>query len=185
MEDWVNKISFHAQLPPSLQLLSYDESQKVSGFFRILINQVILPYISPDGIRSSNLKQGQNTLERVPAVGSTLDVSSGSSRGSSPESSPRRPNTLPTNSFPRGTPGAPQAHHLQQQHRLNNNLPPQVVPRSAPPPIPLRSPTTEVTTDGMRIRAHGKQKLLLISSFNCRSRIELGEYSLLVYRYRW
>lgn len=30
MKDWVNKISFHAKLPPSLQLLSYDESQKVS-----------------------------------------------------------------------------------------------------------------------------------------------------------
>lgn len=29
MEDWVNKISFHAKLPPSLQLLSYDDSQKV------------------------------------------------------------------------------------------------------------------------------------------------------------
>lgn len=29
MEDWVNKIQFHAQLPPSLQLLSYDDSQKV------------------------------------------------------------------------------------------------------------------------------------------------------------
>uniref|UniRef100_A0A8D8QLB4 Spectrin beta chain, non-erythrocytic 5 n=1 Tax=Cacopsylla melanoneura TaxID=428564 RepID=A0A8D8QLB4_9HEMI len=31
MEDWVNKISFHAQLPPSLQLLSYDDSQKESS----------------------------------------------------------------------------------------------------------------------------------------------------------
>lgn len=29
MEDWVNKISFHARLPPSLQLMSYDENQKV------------------------------------------------------------------------------------------------------------------------------------------------------------
>lgn len=28
MEDWVNKISFHAKLPPCMQLLSYDESQK-------------------------------------------------------------------------------------------------------------------------------------------------------------
>ncbi|XP_065202026.1 spectrin beta chain, non-erythrocytic 1 isoform X3 [Planococcus citri] len=28
MEDWVNKIQFHAQLPPSLQLLSYDDTQK-------------------------------------------------------------------------------------------------------------------------------------------------------------
>lgn len=33
MEDWVNKISFHAKLPPSLQLLSYDDSHKVSTFF--------------------------------------------------------------------------------------------------------------------------------------------------------
>jgi spectrin beta len=30
MEDWVNKISFHATLPPSLQLLSYDDSHKVN-----------------------------------------------------------------------------------------------------------------------------------------------------------
>lgn len=30
MEEWVNKITFHAQLPPSLQLLSYDDNQKVS-----------------------------------------------------------------------------------------------------------------------------------------------------------
>lgn len=29
MVDWVNKISFHAALPPNLQLLSYDESIKV------------------------------------------------------------------------------------------------------------------------------------------------------------
>lgn len=29
LQDWVNKISFHASLPPNLQLLSYDESMKV------------------------------------------------------------------------------------------------------------------------------------------------------------
>lgn len=29
MNDWINKIAFHAQLPPSLQLLSYDDTQKV------------------------------------------------------------------------------------------------------------------------------------------------------------
>lgn len=32
MIDWVNKISFHAALPPNLQLLSYDESMKVNDF---------------------------------------------------------------------------------------------------------------------------------------------------------
>lgn len=30
MLDWVNKISFHASLPPNLQLMSYDESVKVA-----------------------------------------------------------------------------------------------------------------------------------------------------------
>lgn len=34
LQDWVNKISFHASLPPNLQLLSYDESMKVN----LLIN---------------------------------------------------------------------------------------------------------------------------------------------------
>ncbi|XP_034253991.1 spectrin beta chain, non-erythrocytic 1 isoform X5 [Thrips palmi] len=138
MLDWVTKISFHAQLPPSMQLLSYDESQK----------------------------QGTNNLDRVPAVGSNVDVSSGSSRGSSPETNPRRPNTLPTNSFPRGAPSQTQ---LLQQHRNNNNLPPQVIPRQAPPPIPLRSPTTEVTTDGMRPRPHDGE-FMRPPSFNPQSR---------------
>lgn len=34
MEEWINKIQFHAQLPPSMQLLSYDESHKVSNLSR-------------------------------------------------------------------------------------------------------------------------------------------------------
>jgi spectrin beta len=29
MEDWINKINFHAELPPNLQLLSYEEASKV------------------------------------------------------------------------------------------------------------------------------------------------------------
>lgn len=32
MSDWVNKVSFHAALPPSLQLLSYDEARRSAGF---------------------------------------------------------------------------------------------------------------------------------------------------------
>lgn len=34
MNDWVNKISFHANLPPNLQLMSYDESMKVCFAFK-------------------------------------------------------------------------------------------------------------------------------------------------------
>lgn len=32
--DWINKISFHAALPPNLQLMSYDASIKVSNLYR-------------------------------------------------------------------------------------------------------------------------------------------------------
>jgi spectrin beta len=42
MEDWVNKISFHAKLPPSLQLLSYDDSHKVRR---------VVPYVRQVGTR--------------------------------------------------------------------------------------------------------------------------------------
>jgi spectrin beta len=42
MEDWVNKISFHAKLPPSLQLLSYDDSHKVRR---------VVPYVRYLGTR--------------------------------------------------------------------------------------------------------------------------------------
>ncbi|XP_063234159.1 spectrin alpha chain, non-erythrocytic 1 isoform X2 [Bacillus rossius redtenbacheri] len=66
MEDWVNKIMFHAKLPPNLQLMSYDDSHK-----------------SPS-------MQG-----RLPTLGSEAhdgDASSASSRGSSPEA--RRPADL-------------------------------------------------------------------------------------------
>lgn len=60
LEDWVNKISFHAQLPPSLQLLSYDESHKQSP-----------------------------STERLPPLGPG-DGTSSSSRDSTPELSRRR-----------------------------------------------------------------------------------------------
>ena len=98
-----------------------------------------------------NLQQGPNPLERMSTMGTPMDASSGSSRGSSPESNPRRPQ----NSYARGISGMTQAQLLQQNRMNNNNLPPQVIPRVAPPPIPLRSPTTEVTTDSMRTRPHG------------------------------
>lgn len=45
MNDWVNKINFHAQLPPSLQLLSYDDTQKVVFVclkLTLILNKTIL-----------------------------------------------------------------------------------------------------------------------------------------------
>jgi hypothetical protein len=42
MEDWVNKISFHAKLPPSLQLLRYDDMQKVRWCEEELLYRIML-----------------------------------------------------------------------------------------------------------------------------------------------
>jgi len=42
MEDWVNKISFHAKLPPSLQLLRYDDIQKVRWCEEQLLYSIVL-----------------------------------------------------------------------------------------------------------------------------------------------
>ncbi|KAK7865818.1 hypothetical protein R5R35_001276 [Gryllus longicercus] len=111
MEDWVNKISFHAQLPPSMQLLSYDDSQK-----------------------SPATSERQQVIEGDDGDG---DASSVSSRASTPEV-PRR-----------GDHPTPQTQLLQQYNRERqaqmSDRPP-VPPRGAPPPIPVRSPSTEAVT---------------------------------------
>jgi hypothetical protein len=42
MEDWVNKISFHAKLLPSLQLLRYEAIQKVRRCEEQLLYRIML-----------------------------------------------------------------------------------------------------------------------------------------------
>ncbi|KAK6641322.1 hypothetical protein RUM44_013031 [Polyplax serrata] len=101
MSDWVNKISFHAQLPPSMQLLSYDESQK-------------------------------NSEDRISTA--TGDISSGSSRTSSPEPiSPPKP--------------------VQTQIQFLTQHGPPIPPRSAPPPVPSPGvPMRQKNTDSFYFR---------------------------------
>ncbi|XP_039289552.1 LOW QUALITY PROTEIN: spectrin alpha chain, non-erythrocytic 1-like [Nilaparvata lugens] len=108
MEDWINKISFHAQLPPSLQLLSYDDNHKNS----------------PGNDRLPPLSGG--------------DISSSSSRGSTPELSRRR--SLNTG----GGGGAAYRHAPTDK--------PPVPPRGAPPPVPVRTPSNETIPVQMRAR---------------------------------
>jgi len=42
MEDWVNKISFHAKLLPSLQLLRYEDIQKVRRCEKQILYRIML-----------------------------------------------------------------------------------------------------------------------------------------------
>ncbi|XP_043493138.1 spectrin beta chain, non-erythrocytic 5 isoform X1 [Polistes fuscatus] len=175
MEDWVNKISFHAKLPPSLQLLSYDDSQK----------------------------EGLERLHNAPSDHQDDNISTGSSRNSTPEMerknsvircdhhNQRSPSTVqieflqqhrqnqqrrdPHNAeflaSERSEPPQTQTEFLQMhrqqqllaqqqqqqqqliqqeqfanqrdQYQQNSSDKPPIPPRGAPPPIPLRSPSSE------------------------------------------
>ncbi|CRK98513.1 CLUMA_CG011869, isoform A [Clunio marinus] len=134
MNDWVNKISFHANLPPNLQLMSYDETMKANSTAQL----------SPS--KSSNTSQ----------YGSEHDGSSVSSRTSSPDPNQRR------DSNSSGVQTTPQMNFLQKQRELrerenqnwNSEPPPHsptggfydkppIPPRGVPPPVPQRQSSVE------------------------------------------
>ncbi|XP_076681486.1 spectrin beta chain, non-erythrocytic 5 kst isoform X2 [Andrena cerasifolii] len=89
MEDWVNKISFHAKLPPSLQLLSYDESQK----------------------------EGLERLQNVPVEHADDNMSTGSSHASTPELE-RKNSVIRRDMSDQHSPSSVQIEFLQM-HRQN------------------------------------------------------------------
>jgi len=93
MEEWVNKITFHAQLPPSLQLLSYDDSQKVrinpDDDVRVLLLFVV---VVPRVLRYNVVPQGLPRSDQTP-VPSTV-ISTSSSAASTPETE-RKPMAPP------------------------------------------------------------------------------------------
>ncbi|KAJ8678764.1 hypothetical protein QAD02_014551 [Eretmocerus hayati] len=64
MEDWVNKISFHAKLPPSLQLLSYDDSRK-DGLGSV---QNLSPDHVDDGLSTGSSHASTPEMERKNSV---------------------------------------------------------------------------------------------------------------------
>lgn len=140
MCDWVNKISFHANLPPNLQLMSYDESMK----------QHTLGQMSPNATSSpKTLNASQH--------GSEQDGSSISSRTSSPDPNQRR------DSNSSGVTTTPQMNFLLKQKELrereiqNRNDPPPhsggffdkppIPPRGVPPPVPQRQSSVEKISD--------------------------------------
>lgn len=95
MNDWINKIQFHANLPPNLQLMSYDESMK----------------------QQSELNSSSVALSApkfTSHYSSEQDGSSVSSRTSSPDPNHRRDSS--NSSHP-----TPQINFLQKQKDLRDN----------------------------------------------------------------
>ncbi|XP_055551148.1 spectrin beta chain, non-erythrocytic 1 isoform X2 [Wyeomyia smithii] len=162
MNEWVNKIAFHAALPPNLQLMSYDESLKQST----------------DGTEPAKLL-GLQLNPQSPILDRSDANSSISSRTSSPDSQ-RRDSRASLNSAKSGGSGSnnsnslptPQINFLQkqkelrelenlqrqsqhQQHMSTFQAPqspqehsgladkPPIPPRCAPPPVPQRQSSSD------------------------------------------
>lgn len=137
MEEWVNKIHFHAQLPPSLQLLSYDESQKV-GIATIFRRTAQHSKLASRNHYYSCFRTKLPTAAEMAQIAIDNDASS-SSRGSTPEMQRRRSNV--STAFRNS---AADTHHK-----------PISAPRSAPPPIPVRTTSSEGVTVALRKQLTG------------------------------
>uniref|UniRef100_A0A1I8NPX4 Spectrin beta chain, non-erythrocytic 5 n=2 Tax=Stomoxys calcitrans TaxID=35570 RepID=A0A1I8NPX4_STOCA len=133
MNDWVRKISFHASLPPNLQLLSYDDS----------------------------MKQQSNSFPDIKVASGQTVESPVSSRTSSPDSQRRtasRTNSVTSSNMSVNS-TTPQMNFLQKQMQQQQQQPPSpssptssigfehkppIPPRGAPPPVPNRQSTENI-----------------------------------------
>lgn len=131
MNDWINKISFHAKLPPSLQLTSYSET----------LNKM------NDGSGSPDAKDHGT------------DVSSLSSRTSTPDTQRKaadRHSSTPQKDFllkQKEMREREERENLVQPHTGQMEKPP-IPPRGAPPATPQRQ--SSLSGDQMRHRNSGK-----------------------------
>ncbi|XP_055694009.1 spectrin alpha chain, non-erythrocytic 1 isoform X2 [Lutzomyia longipalpis] len=119
MTDWINKISFHAKLPPNLQLMSYDDTLKQMG-------------------------EGSPDVKSLTGTEGT-DASSLSSRTSSPDSQVRgsmdkSPSTPQINFLQRQK--ELKEMNKEPPHTGQMEKPP-IPPRGAPPPAPQRQSSTQ------------------------------------------
>ncbi|XP_033210984.1 spectrin beta chain, non-erythrocytic 1 isoform X3 [Belonocnema kinseyi] len=168
MEDWVNKISFHAKLPPCMQLLSYDDSQK-EGLERL---KSLSPEHPDDTLSTGSSRASTPELERKNSV-IRRDVGDSPNKVQIEFLQMQRQNQQrrdPRNSEFLVSQRSPESAQVQQEflqlHRqqqvfaqqqqmiqqeqimardtyMHPTDKPPIPPRGAPPPIPARSPSTE------------------------------------------
>ncbi|XP_043484059.1 spectrin alpha chain [Leptopilina heterotoma] len=163
MEDWVNKISFHAKLPPCMQLLSYDESQK-EGLERLKGH-------ADDTLSTGSSRTSTPELERRNSV-IRRDVGDNSNKGQTEYLPVQRHNQqAPRKDVKNSEPVSPQHSidppqqmhqeylqiHKQQQIMRQDQIPvrdfnkhmndlsdkPPIPPRNVTTFIPAKSPSSE------------------------------------------
>ncbi|XP_066903176.1 spectrin beta chain, erythrocytic isoform X2 [Halyomorpha halys] len=156
MEDWVNKITFHAQLPPSLQLMSYDENRKGSPSGDRLAP--VGPEESSDSSRGSTPEVSRRGKPPIPPRGAPPPIPIRSSTETSGVS------VRPVSSYQPNTPISPNGNpnpEWRNSTPANLDYPvteiPPPLPSSAPPnrPVVTAAPTREPwPTDATSFR-HG------------------------------
>lgn len=128
MQEWLNKLSFHASLPPSMQLLSYDTHK----------NTNILNSKQTKSVPSAG-SEGSTTSTPVADHRTNDTLSTTSSQGSSPE---QRRVTSFVSSHPSGTTHDQQSTHLQpppydEAMQMRDKTKPPIPPRTTLPPRPV------------------------------------------------
>ncbi|XP_012530663.2 spectrin alpha chain isoform X3 [Monomorium pharaonis] len=182
MEDWVNKISFHAKLPPSLQLLSYDDSQKMQQENLQRLQSSRLEH-ADDNASTGSSRASTPEMERKNSVIRRDPVSANQHSPNSVQleflqmhrqNQQRRNDAQNAEAFLASQRSEPQTqteflqmhrqqqllaqqqqHQLIQQEQLaaqrdqyqnsamlGTDKPP-IPPRGAPPPVPMRTPSSE------------------------------------------
>ncbi|XP_062560998.1 spectrin beta chain, non-erythrocytic 5 isoform X2 [Armigeres subalbatus] len=153
MNEWINKIAFHAALPPNLQLMSYDESMKINPQSPILDRS--------DANSSISSRTSSPDSQRRDSRASLNSAKSGGS-GSNASSSLQTPQIafLQKQKELREQENQQRLSHQQQQqqqqHMSTFHTPqsptqefyvladkPPIPPRGVPPPVPQRQSSTE------------------------------------------
>ncbi|XP_044739331.1 spectrin beta chain, non-erythrocytic 1 isoform X2 [Chrysoperla carnea] len=122
MHEWINKITFHAKLPPSQQLLSYDEGIKTPESMRSRSRA------STDNTSTASSQTSSPDSQRRLSVGSSSTITEASTVSS----------VGPQTQFLQQ-----HQHHIRQHHvPMSPTDKPPIPPRGAPPPVPVRGSET-------------------------------------------
>ncbi|XP_053955094.1 spectrin beta chain, non-erythrocytic 5 isoform X2 [Anastrepha ludens] len=132
MNDWVRKISFHASLPPNLQLLSYDESMKQQSNSFPDIKIASSQIESPVSSRTSSPDSQRRAISRNDSINSGMSASSATPQMNFLQKQMQQQQLQQQQQ--RTSPSSPTASYGFEQK-------PPIPPRGAPPPVPHRQST--------------------------------------------
>ncbi|XP_055309165.1 spectrin beta chain, non-erythrocytic 1 isoform X4 [Sitodiplosis mosellana] len=136
--DWINKISFHASLPPNLQLTPYQVKQTQTNSPVVEVSPISSRTSSPDSQRRSSR---QDSMSSTVSTGSGLSTPQTTFLQKTKELREQQASTTALTS------STPQAH-VQSTTVYSADKPP-IPPRGLPPPVPQRQIST---SDSVQLR---------------------------------